>query len=73
MIKHLVLLKNQNIMDIKKEDLSSMIYNFFDKRSQDSNVNNEIKQNEQLAEDLHKPIIRKFKKRRVHSSFKENM
>ena len=47
-------------MDIKKEDLSSMIYNFFDKRSQDSNVNNEIKQNEQLAEDLHKPIIRKF-------------
>ena len=60
MIKHLVLLKNQNIMDIKKEDLSSMIYNFFDKRSQDSNVNNEIKQNEQLAEDLHKPIIRKF-------------
>ena len=60
MIKHLVLLKNQNIMDIKKEDLSSMIYNFFDKRSKDSSVNNEIKQNEQLAEDLHKPIIRKF-------------
>ena len=60
MIKHSVLLKNQNIMDIKKEDLSSRIYNFFDKRSKDSSVNNEIKQNEQLAEDLHKPIIRKF-------------
>ena len=25
-------------------------------------VNNEIKQNEQLAEGLHKPIIKKFKK-----------
>ena len=27
-------------------------------------------QNEQLAEELHKPIIRKFKKRRVYSAFK---
>ena len=26
-------------------------------------------QNEQLAEELHKPVIRKFKKRRVYSSF----
>ena len=27
-------------------------------------------QNEQFAEELHKPIIRKFKKRRVYSAFK---
>ena len=26
----------------------------------DENVNNEIKLNEQLADELHKPIIRKF-------------
>ena len=26
-----------------------------------------------LAEDLHKPVIRKFEKRKVHSSFMENI
>ena len=30
-------------------------------------------QNEQLAEELHKPIIKKFKKRKVYSSFKDNI
>ena len=30
-----------------------------------SGIKNEIKQNEQLTEELHKPIIRKFKKRKV--------
>ena len=30
-------------------------------------------QSEQLAEELHKPIIRKFKKRKVCSSFKDNI
>ena len=28
-------------------------------------------QNEQLAEELHKPIIRKFKKRKVYSAYKD--
>ena len=28
---------------------------------------------QQLAEELHKPIIRKFLKRRVYSSFKDNI
>ena len=32
-----------------------------------------ILQNEQLAEELHKPIIRKFKKRKVYSAFKDNI
>ena len=32
-----------------------------------NNNNNEIKQNLQLAEELHKPIIRTFKKRKVYS------
>ena len=30
-------------------------------------------QNEQLAEELRKPIIRKFKKRKVYSTFKDNI
>ena len=30
-------------------------------------------QNQQLAEQLHKPIIRKFKKKRGHSAFKDNI
>ena len=30
-------------------------------------------QNEQLPEELHKPIIRKFKKRKVYSVFKDNI
>ena len=30
-------------------------------------------QNEQLAEELHKAIIRKFKKRKVYSAFKDNI
>ena len=30
-------------------------------------------QNEQLAEELHKPIIKIFEKRKVYSSFKDNI
>ena len=40
--------------------LASMVYKFFDKKSKDSNINNEIKQTEQWSEELHKPIIKKF-------------
>ena len=29
--------------------------------------------NQQLADELHKPIIRKFKRRKVYSSFKDNV
>ena len=32
-----------------------------------------IMSNSELAEELHKPIIRKFGKRKVYSSFKENI
>ena len=39
-----------------------MVFKVFDKKSLDSGVNNEIKQNEKLAEELHKPIIIKFRK-----------
>ena len=50
-----------------------MVYKFFDKKSTCTGVENEIKQNEQLVEELQKPIIRKFEKRKVYSSFKDNI
>ena len=37
--------------------LPSMVYRFVDKKSEISGVNNDIKQNEQEAKELHKPII----------------
>ena len=57
--------------------LASMVYKFFDKKSVGSgakHVNTKITpQKEQLAEELLKPIIRKFKKRKVYSTFKDNI
>ena len=50
-----------------------MVYKVFDKRSKGNGVNIPLKFNEQLAEELHKPIIRKFKKRKVYSGFKDNI
>ena len=52
--------------DWYQNGLASMVYNFFDKTFaegsivSDNNNNNNIKQNLQLAEESHKPIIRKF-------------
>ena len=50
-----------------------MVYRFFDKKTSDSNIKNENIPNKELAEELHKPIIRKFNKRKVHSLFIENI
>ena len=48
-----------------------MVYKFFDKKSKGSGIINEP--NYQLANEIHEPIIRKFKKRKVYSSFKDNI
>ena len=40
--------------------LPSMVYKFFDKKSTGSSVNIPLEFNEQLAEELHKPIFRNF-------------
>ena len=50
-----------------------MVYRFFDKKTSDSNIENENIPNKELAEELHKPIIRKFNKRKVYSGFKDNI
>ena len=59
--------------DEYQRGLASMVYKFFDKKSKGSGVNIEVKHNEQLAKELHKPIIRNFKKRTVYSGFKDNI
>ena len=48
--------------------LASIVYNFFDKKCRRSRL-----KSQQLADELHKPIIRNFKKRKVYSSFKDNI
>ena len=66
-----------NIAKIPKHDgyqrLASMVCRFFDKKLSGSGIRNEIKQSEQLGEELHKLVIRKFKKRRLYSSFKDSI
>ena len=69
MIKHLILLK----YDGYQRGLASMFYKFFDKKTSDSGIKNENMSGQQLAEELHKPIIRKFTKRKVHSTFINNI
>ena len=52
--------------------LASMVYRFFDKKTMGSGAvepNKSLK----LADELHKPIIRKFNKRKVYSYFKDNI
>ena len=46
--------------DEYQRGLASMVYKFFDKNSAGSCVNIPLKFNEQLTEELHKPIITQF-------------
>ena len=63
--------------DAYQRGLASVVYKFFDKKSKGSgakHVNTKLApQNQQLTEELHKPIIRKFEKRKVHAAFKDNI
>ena len=56
-----------------------MAYKFFDKNSEDSDVNMQAEpvqrmyaNDEKLAEEWQKPIIRKFSRRTIYSGFKDN-
>ena len=51
--------------------LASMVYKFFDKKSSETGVATEP--NYQLANELHRQIIKKFKRRKVYSSFRDNI
>ena len=54
-----------------------MVYKVFNKKSASLNKSSGSgivnKPNYQLANELHKPIIRKSKKRKVYSSFRDNI
>ena len=74
--------KAYDIASNKKYDgyqrgLASMVYKFFDKKSMGSGfkkLKNTAKSNSSiLTHELHKPIIRKFNKRKVYSQFKDNI
>ena len=60
---------------------ASIVYKCFNKnslggavtRADKSAIKSEIMPNQQLAEELHNPIIRKLKKRKVYSSFKDKI
>ena len=65
--------KTFNITKNPKHDgcqrgLGSMVYKYFDKNS--SGIKGKIIPNQQLAEELHKPIIQKLEKRKVNSLFR---
>ena len=45
--------------------LASIVYEFFDKKS--------ARRNLKLANELHKPIIKKFNRRKVYSSYRDNI
>ena len=66
-------LANNPKYDEYQRGLASMVYTFFDKKSKGTGIKNEIKENQQLANELQKTIIRKFKKGNVFSSFKYNI
>ena len=60
------ILRNCNY-DGNQRVLPSMVYNFFDKKTGSG-----ISVNEQLAEELNKPVIKKFKRTKVYARFKDN-
>ena len=53
--------------------IAVMGYKFFDKRTSDKDIKNENISNKELTEEIHKPIIRNFNKRKIHSPFIHNI
>ena len=50
-----------------------MVYKFFDKKASGSGIKSDTILKKELAEEIHKPIIRKFKKRKLQPHFTENI
>ena len=50
-----------------------MIYKFSNKKTSGNGIKNENISNKELAEELHKPVIGIFNKRKVHSPFIGNI
>ena len=75
MIKHLILLKLRNMVDIHVDLLqwSIMIKTILMKETVGGAINNENKSVKELAKELRKPIFRKFEKRKEYSLFIDNI
>ena len=58
--------------DRYQRGLASLVYKFFDSKVSGSGAKL-IPENKQLDNELHKPIIRKSEKRKVYSTFKDNI
>ena len=52
---------------------ASMVYTLFDKKTSGNGIKNENMSDQQLAGEMHKLIIKKIKKRKVQSSFIDNI
>ena len=63
--------------DEYQRGLASMVYKLFDQKSKGSGVTTPVsialENSKKLAKELHKPIVRKIKKRTVYSEFKDNI
>ena len=53
--------------------LASMVYKFFDNKSIGNGIATTKPSSSILPDEIHKPIIRKFNKRKVYSQFKDNI
>ena len=53
--------------------LASVFYKFFDKKTPGSGIKNNNISNKELSEELHIPIMKKFKKTKVQSRFIDNI
>ena len=56
------------VYDGYQSALASMVYKFVDKKTGSG-----ISVNKQLVEELHKPVIKHFKRRKVYARFKDNI
>ena len=65
-IQYLILLKSSKY-DGYQQGYASMVYTLFDEKTSAGAIKN--MSNKEVAEESHKPIIRKFNNRKVHSFF----
>ena len=65
-IQLMKLLEIVTMMD--QRALASMVYKFCDKKTRSG-----IRVNEELANELHKPLIKKINRRKVYKRFKDNI
>ena len=56
-----------------KRGFAAKFYNLFDKKTLGGTVKNENISNKESVEELHKPIIKRSNKRKVHLSYVDNI